>query len=215
VHPRNRSRVYVAPPSRRRCGRRLAALPGPVGSCLSSVVRYANEDVVKYSVLSAVLGANPLPGVSIATDLAVVGIQVKMFRDIGQYYGHRVDKAAIKSVMAGLGLGTGARIAVTNLAKFIPGFGSVLGAGSSFIATFALGKIAAKWFDGNMKADIDTLKKDYQIAQKDAKNEYEKRKKDIAAEQKAKEHKLKVLSEELRAGELTQEQYEQKVAEMK
>lgn len=173
------------------------------------------EDVMKYSVLSAILGANPLPGVSIATDLAVVGIQVKMFRDIGQYYGHRVDKAAIKSLMAGLGLGTGARIAITNLAKFVPGFGSAVGAAASFAATFALGKIAEKWFDSDMKADLSTLKKDYKAAQKDAKLEYEKHKKDIEAQQKAKEQKLKVLSEELRAGELTQEQYEQKVAEMK
>ncbi len=173
------------------------------------------EDVVKYGILSAALGANPLPGVSIATDLAVVGIQVKMFRDIGQYYGHRVDKAAIKSLMAGLGLGTGARIAVTNLAKFIPGFGSALGAATSFVATYALGKIAEKWFDGNMKADVATLKQDYEVAKKDARKEYDNRKKEIEAEQKAKELKLKVLTEELRIGELTQEQYEQKVAELK
>jgi uncharacterized protein (DUF697 family)/uncharacterized tellurite resistance protein B-like protein len=173
------------------------------------------EDVIKYGILSAALGANPLPGVSIATDLAVVGIQVKMFRDIGQYYGHRVDKAAIKSLMAGLGLGTGARIAVTNLAKFIPGFGSALGATTSFVATYALGKIAEQWFDGNMKDDVASLKKQYESAKKDARAEYDKRKKEIEAAQKAKEQKLKVLSEELRVGELTQEQYQQKVAEMK
>lgn len=174
-----------------------------------------HEDVVKYAVLSAALGANPAPLVSIATDLAVVGIQVKMFRDIGQYYGHRVSKDAIKSVMAGVGLGTGARIAVTNLAKCIPGFGSVMGAGTSFIATFSLGKLAEKWFDGGMKADMDTLKKDYKAAQKDAKKVYEKRKKEIEIEQKVREFKLKTLAEELRIGELTQEQYEQKVAELK
>lgn len=173
------------------------------------------EDVLKYAVLSAILGANPLPGVSIATDLAVVGIQVKMFRDIGQYYGHRIDKSAIKSIMAGLGLGTGARIAVTNLAKFIPGFGSAVGAGTSFAATFALGKIAERWFDGGMKADVAELKKEFAEAKKQARAEYDKRKAEIAAQQKVKERLLKVLAEELRAGELTQEQYAQKVAELK
>jgi len=173
------------------------------------------EDVMKYSILSAILGVNPVPVVSIATDLAVVGIQVKMFRDIGQYYGHRVDKDAIKSVMAGIGLGTGARIAVTNLAKFIPGFGSALGAATAFAATFALGRIAEHWFDSNMMTDIEQLKQHYANAKKEARAEYDKRRTEIETQQRIKEIHLKTLSEELRAGELTQEQYEQKLAELK
>ena len=173
------------------------------------------EDVMKYSILSAILGVNPVPVVSIATDLAVVGIQVKMFRDIGQYYGHRVDKDAIKSVMAGIGLGTGARIAVTNLAKFIPGFGSALGAATSFAATFALGRIAEHWFDSNMMTDIEQLKQHYATAKKEARAEYDKRRTEIETQQRIKEIQLKTWSEELRAGELTQEQYEQKLAELK
>src|ERR1019366_2900342 len=69
------------------------------------------EDVLKYSLLSAVLGAFPIPGVAIATDLAIVAVQVKMVRDIGQYHGHKVDRESAKSLLYGLGLGTGARIA--------------------------------------------------------------------------------------------------------
>jgi uncharacterized protein (DUF697 family) len=173
------------------------------------------EDVMKYAILSAVLGANPVPGVSIATDFAVVGIQVKMCRDIGQYYGHRVDKDAIKAVMAGLGLGTGARIAVTNVAKFIPGFGSARGATTSFAATFALGTIAQMWFENDMLTDIEQLKRRYATAREEARAEYSKRRDQIEAQRKIKERQLKILSEELRAGELTQEQYEQKVADLR
>ena len=97
-----------------------------------------NEDVLKYSILSAVLGLNPIPVVSIATDVAVVGLQAKMFRDIGQYWGRETNKDTVKQVMGGVGVGTGARIAVNNLAKFLPGFGSVVAATTNFASISAL-----------------------------------------------------------------------------
>src|SRR5688572_25406697 len=39
------------------------------------------EDIFKYSVLSAVAGAMPVPGVAIVADLAVVALQTKMVHD--------------------------------------------------------------------------------------------------------------------------------------
>jgi uncharacterized tellurite resistance protein B-like protein len=63
------------------------------------------NDILKYSAFTAILGAFPLPVVG---EIAVLGIQLKMIRDIGQYWGHTVDKNAAKSMLYGLGLGTGA-----------------------------------------------------------------------------------------------------------
>lgn len=43
---------------------------------------------LRYAVLTAALGAFPIPGLAIATDLAVIAVQLKMVRDIGALWGH-------------------------------------------------------------------------------------------------------------------------------
>jgi uncharacterized protein (DUF697 family)/uncharacterized tellurite resistance protein B-like protein len=172
------------------------------------------EDILKYSTLSALLGLNPVPVVSIATELAAVGVQVKMIRDLGQYYGHRVDQAAAKALMAGVGAGTGARVAVNSLLKFFPGVGSVVAAGTNFATTYAIGQIAGKWFESSMKADPEELRKAFRAAEKEGKTQYKERKVQIETRRKAKETHLMTLAEELRIGEMGQEEYEKKVAEL-
>ena len=172
------------------------------------------EDVMKYSILSGILGANPLPFVSIATDLAVVGIQTKMFMDIGQYYGHRLDKETAKTFLAGIGLGTGARIAVTNLCKFIPGFGSIVGAAAAFASTWALGKVAQRYYESGMKVDMNLLKVEFKNAEKEGKSAYEANKKEIDAQAKVKELKIKDLALQLKDGKISKDEYQKKVAEL-
>lgn len=169
------------------------------------------EDTLKYSILSAVLGAFPVPGLAIVTDIAVIGIQVKLIRDIGQYYGHKIDKAAAKSLLLGVGVGAGARIAISNLAKFIPGFGSAVGATTSFAATYAVGKMAVSYFENGCKADMATLKKAFVSAQKEGKDAYAQNKDVIAAKGKEKQDKIKALSEQRKAGKLSQEEYEKQI----
>lgn len=171
-----------------------------------------DEDTLKYSVLSAVLGAFPVPGVAIATDLAVVGLQVKLVRDIGQYWGHTMDKQAAKTLLAGLGLGTGARIAVSNLVKLVPVWGSVVGGTSSFAATWALGKLADKYFERGQPSDLKELKKEMKELQKEGKEVFAKNKDAIEAKQRDTEAKMTALNARLKAGTITQAQYEQEVA---
>jgi uncharacterized protein (DUF697 family) len=173
------------------------------------------EDVLKYSFLSALLGAFPIPGVAIATDLAVVAVQVKMVRDIGQYHGHKVDRESAKSLLYGLGLGTGARIAVNNIVKLVPGWGSAFAAVTSFAATFALGKVMDKYFVDGQKADAASLKKDFAAAQKEGKAAYAEHKESIAAVQAEKKDELAHLGEELKDGKLSLEEYERKVDALK
>lgn len=84
---------------------------------------HVKREILKYAALSAVLGAFPIPGLAIATDLGVIALQVKMVRDIAQCWGHSLARDAAKSMLYGVGLGTGARLAVNNLAKLLPGWG--------------------------------------------------------------------------------------------
>lgn len=170
------------------------------------------EDTRKYAIISAVLGAFPLPGVAIVTDLAVVGLQVKLIRDIGQYHGHHVTREAAKSLLLGVGVGTGARIAVTNLAKFVPVFGSAVGAGASYVATWAIGRMADQYFGSGGKADMATLKAAFKTAEQDGRKAYEQDK--AAIEEKKKAHKaaIEALNADVKAGRITQAEYEEKVA---
>lgn len=171
-----------------------------------------DQDVRKYSVLSAVLGAFPVPGLAIATDLAVVALQVKLVRDIGQYWSHKVDKEAAKTLLAGLGLGTGARIAVSNLAKLVPVWGSAFGAATAFATTWALGKIANQYFESGRQADLGELKKEMKAMEKQGKEAYAQQKDAIEAKRRETEAKLKELNEQRKAGTLSQADYETQVA---
>lgn len=171
-----------------------------------------DQDVLKYSVLSAVLGAFPVPGVAIATDLAVVALQLKLVRDIGQYWGHKVDKDAAKSLLAGLGLGTGARIAVSNLAKLVPVWGSAFGATTAFATTWALGKIANRYFEGGQKTEIAELKGQMKAMEKAGKDAYAQQKEAIVRKQEETAAKLTSLNERRQAGTIGQSEYEAQVA---
>jgi len=172
------------------------------------------EDVLKYSIFTAILGAFPVPGVSIATDLAVVGLQLKMVRDVGQHWGHRVDDRAAKSILYGLGLGTGARIAVTQVAKIVPVLGSAYGAAASFGSTWALGKVADQYFATGGKAELATLRDAFRSAEKEGRQEFEARRRDVEAKKRASAETLERLNSDLKAGRISQSDYEKQVAEL-
>lgn len=172
------------------------------------------EDRLKYSILSAILGANPLPAVSLLTDLAVVGIQVKLVRDIGQYYGHKVDEAAARSLLSAVAGGTVARVALSSLAKFVPGWGSAFGAVSSFAATWAIGKVAEQWFESDCKLDTSALKATYEDAWKNGQKAYDAQKERVARAKELHTEAIRRLNEDLQAGRITQEDYKQKLTEL-
>lgn len=170
--------------------------------------------IMKYAVVSAVLGAFPIPGVAIATDLAVIALQLKMVRDIGRLWGHDVDRNAAKSMLYTMGLGTGARLAVNNLAKLLPGWGSAIGATTSFASTFALGRVIEKFFAADAKVDLATLKPDFEAAQKEGKAAYKEQKAEIAKQEIESKRTLDLLSEDVKKGLITQDELERRVTEM-
>lgn len=170
-----------------------------------------NEDIMKYSILNAVLGAFPIPLIDIAVNLASIAVQLKMIRDIGLYHGHNITKETAKSLVVGVGASAGARIAVISLCKFVPGWGSVVGAAANFATTYALGRVADKWFAGGCKDDFSALKAAFKSAEKEGKQQYEANKDRIEAQKRENEAKLKEYAEQLKAGKITQAEYEKKV----
>lgn len=173
-----------------------------------------HNDVVKYAILSGILGANPIPGLAIASDLAVVALQVKLVRDIGQYWGHTVDKKAALSLLGGVGIGTGARLAVSQLAKLVPGWGSAFGAATSFASTFALGRVADEFFSSSNAASMESLKDRFKEAEAEGKEVYRHSLAAISAKEMVSKPKLEALNEELKAGTITQDEYEERAASL-
>ncbi|MFT4623319.1 MAG: hypothetical protein ACI8PZ_001975 [Myxococcota bacterium] len=161
------------------------------------------EDTFKYAVLSAVVGANPFPGVAVLTDLMVVGFQVKLVRDIGQYWGHELDGSSAKSLIGTIAGGAGLRIAVNNLMKFVPGWGSAFGAATSFASTFAVGQVANAYFESGRSLDPDAMKNLFEKAKNEGRQSYQERQADIDAATVTYEGDLAALREKLVAGELS------------
>ncbi|MDB4938776.1 MAG: GTPase protein [Labilithrix sp.] len=195
---------------------RTSLLPTKARTIDDSTERAAHvsKEILKYAALTAVLGAFPIPGLAIATDLGVVALQVKMVRDIGQYWGHPMDRNAAKSMLYGMGLGTGARLAVNNLAKLLPGWGSAVGATTSFASTYALGKVIEKYFAADAKGDLASLKDDFKAAEKEGKATYAEHEDEVAEKAVASKATLAKLTAELNAGKITQAELEQKLSDM-
>jgi uncharacterized protein (DUF697 family) len=170
--------------------------------------------VLKYAALTAALGAFPIPGVAIATDLGVVALQVKMVREIARAWGHDLELTTAKSMLYGLGLGTGARLAVNNLAKLVPGWGSAVGATTSFASTYGVGKVMQKYFAADAKGDIKDLAADFKTAQQEGKTAYAAQKDEVEAKRRETEAAIATLTAEFNAGTIGQEELDRRIAEL-
>jgi uncharacterized protein (DUF697 family)/tellurite resistance protein len=173
--------------------------------------------ITRYSVLSGALGAFPIPGLAIATDLGVIALQLKMISDIGAFWGHSIDRQAAKSLLYGVGLGTGARLAVNNLAKLLPGWGSVVGATTSFASTFALGKVMEKFFSSNPAPSPEArekLRAEFKIAEEAARAVYADKEDVIIQSQRDNKAQIDALTAQLKLGTIDQAEFDAKIAEL-
>lgn len=167
----------------------------------------------KCAIVSAVLGAFPFPGLSIATDLAVAGLQVGLARDIAKLYGHDFGRDAAKNLLSAFGVGTGARIAVTNLLKFFPGWGSAAGATAAYASSYAVGRTVTKHFEGGDELDVDALRAAFEEAHKAGKRAYAEDREHVEAHRRENAQRLEKLRAQLEAGEITQAEFERSVAQ--
>jgi uncharacterized protein (DUF697 family)/uncharacterized tellurite resistance protein B-like protein len=161
----------------------------------------------KTAIVSALLGAFPLPLLSIATELAVTGLQVALAKDIASYYGEEIDAEKATGLLAGFGVGTGARIAVTSLLKVFPGWGSAAGAMAAYASTYAVGKVLTDYFEEG-GGDPANLKDKFASARKEGKAVYQSDKSKIDAKAEASKDKLAALGKKLEAGEITAVEFE-------
>jgi len=173
------------------------------------------EDIFKYAVLSAALGALPVPGVTVVTDLAVVGFQIKMVRDIGYRFGHPMDDAAIRSLIGTTAGSVIMRVAINNFARLVPGWGSIVGAASSFASTMAIGEVAKAYFEAGGAVSAAELRKRYEEEYQRSRGSYDQHAPTVEATRTAHDAKLRQLAEARKAGQLNQAEYERAISELR
>lgn len=166
--------------------------------------------------LNAVFGTFPVPVVAIAFDLLIYYNQLELVQDIGERWGY--DRAQMnadikKAFFGSIGL-TGTRIAVNSLAKLVPVFGSVVGATTAFASTWAIGKVANEYFASGCQIEAFRLREAFKKAKKEGESIYKENEAAIAAKKQELEPQMNALNEDLKAGRITEEEYQTKLKEL-
>lgn len=112
----------------------------------------ASELIVSAAKWSAAAALVPVPYVDLA---ALAAVQTKLILDLSDLYGEKPSKQAVNgvvSVLLGTLLPVGAsQVTVSVLSKFIPGYGTALGAvsmvGFGSTATYAIGRVFVRHFE--------------------------------------------------------------------
>ena len=117
-------------------------------SMLRSVrVKVAGTLVQATSGVAAAIALTPIP---VADVFPLLGLQCSMIVALGIIGGKKMDMAAAREFLASMGVAVGmglvAREAFRQVAKVLPGFGSVVGAGIAYSTTWSLGQAAKAYY---------------------------------------------------------------------
>jgi uncharacterized protein (DUF697 family)/tellurite resistance protein len=147
-----------------------ASAPAKAGPVVASVA--ADSAELDKMILSAAIlnGALELLPQSMAS-MAIIPLQMRLVYRIGQAYGYQLDRGHIKDLLAAVGVGLTGQYLEEIGRKLIGGlFGKVAGrmAGGlargvtgmafSFATTYALGKVAVRYYAGGRTMSPETLK---------------------------------------------------------
>ena len=115
-----------------------------------------------------------------------------------------------KHVLAGFGVGTGARIALSNLLKVFPGWGSAFGAASGYVSSHAVGHVMNAYFESGRGLDAKELAERFKAAKTEGKQAFSADSEAIERNKVANAAALMALEEALAAGTITQDDFEQR-----
>jgi uncharacterized protein (DUF697 family)/tellurite resistance protein len=151
----------------------LATVTASEPATLSSTMSAEEQDrvILNYAILN---GALELLPDSLAT-MAIIPLQMKMVYRIGKTYGFELDRGHIKDLLATAGIGMTSQY-VEQVGRKIIGrlfggglLGGVLGgaakqavsSGFSFASTYALGRLAVRYYSGGRTFSTQVLKDTY------------------------------------------------------
>lgn len=176
--------------------------------------------ILDYSIVAAILGLNPFPGLNLITTLVAYVLTLKMMRDIGAWWGYpkgQDTRAIVRNIFGGIGAFAAAYTAwatVSTIKLFVPFVGSVANASFLFTLTWAMGQATNQFYASGRQMDAAALQKVFREAKKEGETAYRANESAIAAKQKATEPQIKALSQDLAAGKITQKEYQTKIQEI-
>jgi small GTP-binding protein len=118
----------------------------------------ANKIVRNATLLNAVIGAEPIPGLDIPFLLAV---QAQMVLRIAAIYGEPMSAQHAKELMATIAGGLALRFLAQEAAKLLPGPGWVIAGAIAAIGTWAIGQVAVQYFEHGKKLNAMQLRNQY------------------------------------------------------
>lgn len=125
------------------------ALAVALGRALPAYRHHATNKVIRNaSVLNAIIGAEPIPGLDIPFLMAV---QARMVLRIAAIFGEAMSFQRANTLAATIVGGMVLRYLVIELAKFIPGPGWIASAIISGAGTWSIGQVAVRYFEHSKK----------------------------------------------------------------
>ncbi|MBN1955245.1 MAG: GTP-binding protein [Anaerolineae bacterium] len=111
------------------------------------------------AVLNGLIAAEPIPGLDIP--LLLTG-QVRMVLRVAAIYGESLSVSHARELLTTIAGGVALRFLAAELAKLIPGPGWVIAGLVAGIGTWAMGNVAAAYFEGSKHLDPAQLRERYQ-----------------------------------------------------
>ncbi len=216
----------VAPETRMRLDRVLSEACETVwrtridtGSEKTRLEERVREEVLRHCVLTAVLGLHPIPLASVETDLAVVGLQVRMIGSIGGLRGRATSMNAARHMIADLGVGTGARVAIHGLTNRMAGAAGSLAASRNFASTWALGQVADLYGEGGGRTGLDDgalalLRATFEESKEEGRRLYETHRPEVEARHRDHLASIDGAAADCRAGRITVAEYATRIADL-
>ncbi len=113
--------------------------------------RRALPYILSYSTMAATAGAFPIPWIDL---FFLPAIQSRMVYRLAQLYGQALSGERFMELAGTLGLGLLVRQAVREVAKVIPGVGSVVGSALAGTSTYALGKAFCYYYSAVLAGHV-------------------------------------------------------------
>jgi small GTP-binding protein len=130
-----------------------------VGRALPRYRKLAAGRIIRESsALAVVIGAEPIPGLSLPF---LIAVQVRMLLRLAAIFGETMSVARARELVSAIAGGVAIRYAAQELAKFLPGLGSVAAAVASGTGTMALGQAAVVFFVNSQKLTAEELRSLY------------------------------------------------------
>lgn len=123
-----------------------SALAVALGRALPAYRRLAARRLIRNAaVLTAVIGAEPIPGVALPFLLTA---QVRLVLRIAAIYGETISPERARELIATMAGGVLLRYIGVAGAKFVPGPGWLVAGGIASAGTAAIGQVAVRYFEG-------------------------------------------------------------------